>query len=49
MQILQTTSNGKNFKIKVVELEKLFNFVVDNFFVWIYLRPQIVNLRSVGL
>jgi hypothetical protein len=33
MQILQTTSNRKDIKIKVVELKKLINFVVDNFFV----------------
>jgi hypothetical protein len=33
MQILQTTSDGKSSKIKVVELQKLFNLVVDNVFV----------------
>jgi hypothetical protein len=33
MQILQTTSDRKDIKIKVVELKKLINFVVDNFFV----------------
>jgi hypothetical protein len=30
---LQTTSDEKSVKIKVVELQKLFNFVVDNFFI----------------
>jgi hypothetical protein len=30
---LQTTSDEKSVKIKVVELQKLFNFIVDNFFI----------------
>jgi hypothetical protein len=30
-KILQTTSDEKSVKIKVVELQKLFNFVVNNF------------------
>jgi hypothetical protein len=30
---LQTTLDEKSVKIKVVELQKLFNFVVDNFFI----------------
>jgi hypothetical protein len=33
IQILQTTSDEKCVKMKVVELQKLFNFVVDNFFI----------------
>jgi hypothetical protein len=33
IQILQTTSDEKSVKIKVVELQKLFNFVVDNVFI----------------
>jgi hypothetical protein len=33
MQILQTNSDGKNTKIKVVELQKLWNFLGDNFFI----------------
>jgi hypothetical protein len=33
MQILQTNSNGKGIKTKVIELHKLFNFVVDNVYV----------------
>jgi hypothetical protein len=28
MQILQTNSDGKSAKIKIVELQKLWNFVV---------------------
>jgi hypothetical protein len=46
MQILQTTLDGKNTKIKVVEIQKLWSFVVDNFFVWIPLQLQIGNLFS---
>jgi hypothetical protein len=33
IQILQTTSDKKSVKIKVIELQKLFIFVVDNFFI----------------
>jgi hypothetical protein len=33
MQILQTIGAGKSIKIKAVELQNLFNFVVDNLFV----------------
>jgi hypothetical protein len=36
-QILQMTSDQETIKIKVVDLKKLCNFVVDNLFVWIYL------------
>jgi hypothetical protein len=32
--------------MKVVDLEKLWNFVVNNFFIWIYLVLQTVNLFS---
>jgi hypothetical protein len=45
---LKTTSDGKSIKIKVVALQKLFNFVVDNCFVWICLRPETINLHSVS-
>jgi hypothetical protein len=48
IHILQTTSDEKSVKIKVVELQKLFNFVVDNFFIWIRLESQISNLHSNG-
>jgi hypothetical protein len=37
LSILQMSLYGKGTKIKVVELQILFNFVVDNFFVWIRL------------
>jgi hypothetical protein len=33
------TSDGETTKIKVVYLQKLYNFVVDNFFIWIRLEP----------
>jgi hypothetical protein len=48
IQILQTTSDEKSVKIKVVELQKLFNFVVNNFCIWIRLRSQTSNLHSFG-
>jgi hypothetical protein len=32
-QILQTTLDDKNIKAKVVELQKIFYFIVDNFFI----------------
>ena len=32
IQILQTTSDQKTYNIKVVDLEKLWNFVVQKFF-----------------
>jgi hypothetical protein len=46
IQILQTTSDEKSVKMEVVELQKVFNFVVDNFFIWICLRSQTSNLHS---
>ena len=33
--------------MKVVDLKKLYNFVVNNFFIWIRLEPQTINLNSV--
>ena len=44
IQILQMTSDQKTYNIKVVDLEKLWNFVVQNFFIWIRLEPQRSNL-----
>jgi hypothetical protein len=44
MQILQTNLDGKSTKIKVEQLQKLWNFVVDIFFIRIRLHLQIVNL-----
>jgi hypothetical protein len=29
----------EKYQIEVIGLQKLFNFVVDNLFVWIRLRP----------
>ena len=37
IRIFQTTSDGKTTKIKVVGLEKLRKFVVDNYFIWHHL------------
>jgi hypothetical protein len=31
------TSNGETEKAKVVDLEKLYNFIVDNIFIWNHL------------
>jgi hypothetical protein len=33
IQFFQTTSDGETTKTKVVDFEKLYNFVVDNFFI----------------
>jgi len=38
--IFQTTSDGETPKPKVVDLEKLCNFIVDNFFIWNHLLLQ---------
>jgi hypothetical protein len=38
----------ENTKIKVIELKKLLNYVVEKFFVWTRLRPQTINLHSIG-
>jgi hypothetical protein len=40
-------SNGKIPNMKVVDLRKLRNFVVDKFLIWIYLVPQKSDLHSV--
>ena len=37
----RTTSNGETFKIEVVDLEKLWNFVVYNFFIWNHIVNEI--------
>jgi len=34
----------KQPKMKVVDLEKLWNFKADNFLIWILLGPQTTNL-----
>jgi hypothetical protein len=41
------TSDGETTKTKVVDLEKLRNFAVDNFFIWNRLGRQTINLCSV--
>ena len=33
------TSDEETTNMEVVDLEKLCNFVVDNFFIWIHLGP----------
>ena len=38
--------DGETTKMKVIELEKLWNFVVDNFLIWIHLGPQINNIHA---
>jgi len=38
------TSSGETTNIKVVDLEKLWNFVVDNFSIWMCLGPQLINV-----
>jgi len=35
--IFQTTSDGETAKMKVLNLEKLYDFIVDNFFIWNHL------------
>jgi hypothetical protein len=40
IQNFQTTSDGETIQIKVADIKKLWNFVVDNFFVWIRLGPK---------
>jgi hypothetical protein len=40
--IFQTVSNGETFEIKVVDLEKLWNFVAYNIFV----RKHIINKKT---
>jgi hypothetical protein len=40
ISIFKMSSNGEMTKKKVVDLEKLCNFVVDNFFIWNYLVKE---------
>jgi hypothetical protein len=47
IQIFRTTSDGETIIMKVVDFVKLWNFVVDNFFIWIHLGPQTSNLYSI--
>jgi len=41
------TSDGETTNTKVIDLEKLWNFIVDNFSIEIRLGPQIINICSV--
>jgi len=45
IQNFQMTSDRVMTKIKVVNLLELYNFVVDNFFIWIHLESQILILK----
>jgi len=41
------TSDGETTNIKVLDFEKLWNFIVDNFSIWIHLGPQTINVCSI--
>jgi hypothetical protein len=43
------TLYDKTTKIKVVDLKKLWNFVVDNFFIWTHFDSQKLNLSMPNL
>jgi hypothetical protein len=38
-------SNTDKVNIKVVVQDEIYNFVVNNFFIWDYLDGQIYNIR----
>ena len=38
--VIVALSNEEMTKINFVDLEKLYNFVVEKFFIWIHLGPQ---------
>ena len=38
--IFQTSSDGEMAKMKVIDPTKLYNFVVDNFFIWNHLVKE---------
>ena len=38
--VIVALSNEEMSKINFVDLEKLYNFVVEKFFIWIHLGPQ---------
>ena len=46
IQILPMTSDQKTYNIKIIDLQKLWNFVVQNVFIWICLESQTSNLIS---
>ena len=43
------TSDGETTNTKVVDLEMLWNFIVNNFSIEIHLWPQIINIYMLGL
>jgi hypothetical protein len=47
--IFKVSSDGEMTKTKVVDLEKLCNFVVDNFFIWNHLVKKKLCLNFLDL
>ena len=41
--IFQTSSDGEMAKMKVIDPTKLYNFVVDDIWIWICLEPETLN------
>jgi hypothetical protein len=39
-QIVQTKLDGELTKIKVLDLDEIYNFIVDDFFIWNHLLAQ---------
>ena len=35
--------DGNNLYMKIVDLDEIYNFVVQNFFIWSHLGAQIIN------
>jgi hypothetical protein len=46
IRVFQMTLDEKTIKTKSVDLQKLYNFVVDNILIWIHLRSQILISKS---
>jgi hypothetical protein len=46
IQNFETASDGKPIKIKVVVLDDIYNFIVETFFIWIFLESQIFISKS---
>ena len=40
IQTIQTKTYRKITKIKVIDLDKLYNFIFDNFSIWNHLLPE---------
>ena len=45
--IFQTTLDGETTKIKVVDLKKLYKFIVNDFLIWVCIETQTLILNSV--